>query len=173
MEHFINFGLYSELDAKRLKEALENYEVPVNMVSSGTTIGRESTAQAGVFAYTLFIPRSKVESAEKIREELHIVRFDTFHSVRSPYDNINRYLFIISFLSFFLVWLGILFDQLFQSIHAFFINNTNGVSFAVYGLMSAGFLTFLSATALFIRRFFRRKFSSHAADQNNKNEMHQ
>lgn len=167
MENFINFGLYREPDADRLKQALENYGIPVKVVSPGITSGSASTVQMGASALTFLIPESKIESAEKIRDELHIVRFDTSHLVRSPYDNINRYLFIISFFSFFMVWLGILFDQLSQSIHTFFIDHTNSISFAVYGLISVGFLTFLSAMVLFIRHHFSKKHLSKKADQTN------
>lgn len=174
MENFINFGLYREPDADRLKQALENYGIPVKVVSSGTTSGSSvSTVQVGAPALTFLVPESKIESAEKIREELQVVRLDTPSSVRSPYDTANRYLFIISFLSFFLVWVGIFSDQLSQSFHTFFINQAQGVFFAGYGLAAVGLVTFLSAVVLFIYRFSLRKYSREEADQKNKNETRQ
>lgn len=173
MENFINFGLYREPDADRLKQALENYGIPVNKISAGAIQGSASAMEARSSSYILEIPESKIESAEKIRQELQMVRLDAFSSVRSPYDKANRYLFIISFLSFFLVWMGIFFDQLSQSVHTFFINQANSIFFAGYGLAVFGLVTFLSAVVLFIYHLSLKKYSLVEAGQKNKNEMRQ
>lgn len=174
MENFINFGLYLEPDADRLKQALENYGISVQTISSEiTSTGLESSIDAGMSAVILLIPESKIESAEKIREELQIVRFNTSLSARSPYNTLNRYLFIVSFFSFFLVWIGVFSDQLFQSFHIFFINHASGIFFLAFGLIAVGLVTFLSAMVLFVYRLLMRRKSVEKSENPNTSDTRQ
>ena len=70
--YFVNWGTFMAGDADILKKELEKSGISVKMVYPGTSIGRETLAEASFEAYTLWVRNCDLQVAEKIREKFNI-----------------------------------------------------------------------------------------------------